>query len=148
MEEPGKVIAVRGDRVEVEIEPGPACDRCGASGFCQWTGRRSRLVLARNEAGAQAGEMVLVETVEAGRFGSAGLVFGVLGGAMAAGVVVGTLLWGNAGAAVLAGVGLALGFAGLKLVDRRKVRSGRGLPAATRVLGPEEARACRPGGGV
>lgn len=142
MQETGRVVAVRDRLAELEIEPGPACDRCGASGFCNWTGKRSRLVLARNEAGAKPGDMVLVETADAGRPGSAGLVFGLPAGAMALGVITGSLLWGNTGAAVLAGVGLVLGFAGLKLLDRGRLRSGRGLPRALRVLDSGQPQAC------
>jgi len=132
MEEPGKVVAVRDGRVEVEIEPGPACDRCGASGFCNWTGKRSRLVLAHNKTGARVGDEVIVTTPDAGRFGSAGLVFGLLGGMMALGIVIGFLLRGDAGAAILAGVGLVLGFVLLKLIDARRLRTGHNLPVVVR----------------
>jgi positive regulator of sigma E activity len=139
MEEPGRVRSVADGRAEVEIEPGGACEKCGASGFCNWTGKRSRLVLARNDAGAEAGDAVVVETAEAGRLGSAGLVFGLPGGLMALGVVVGSLAWNDTGAAILAGVGLVLGLALLKLIDRRYRRSGRNLPVVTRRL-----EGCRP----
>ena len=143
MEEPGRVLRAWGDRAEVEIEPGSACARCDASGFCNWTGKRSRLVLARNEVQALVGDAVIVDTPEAGRPGSAGLVFGVLGGAMVLGVVLGTLLWGNTGAAILAAVGLALGFAALKVIDRRQARSGRRLPVIVRRLDRGETATCQ-----
>ena len=132
MEEPGRVTAVNGSRAEVEIEPGPACDRCGASGFCNWTGKRSRLVLTHNEAGARVGDEVIVSTPDQGRYGSAGMVFGLLGGAMALGIIIGYLLWGDAGAAILAGGGLILGFGLLKLIDARRLRTGHNLPVVVR----------------
>ncbi|MFO7675467.1 MAG: SoxR reducing system RseC family protein [bacterium] len=148
MEEPGRVVAVRDGRADVEIDAGTACAKCGAAGFCSWTGRRSRLVLARNDADARAGDAVVVETDSAGRVVSSGLVFGLLAGAMALGVLAGTVLWGDAGAAVLAGVGLGLAVGALKLIDHHRRATGRGLPVIVRRLGPDEARpecAARPG---
>ncbi len=134
MEEDGRVVAVRNDRAEVEVVPGEACKRCGASGFCNWGGKKVKLVTARNEAGAEAGDKVTVRTPEKGRFGSAALVFGLPALLMVAGVIAGSLLWNDTWAAILAGIGLATGLAIVKTVDLMAGRSGKRLPVIVRVL--------------
>ena len=141
MEEHGRVTAVHGDRADVEVVPGDACRSCGASGFCNWTGKRHKLLTARNPVQAGIGDTVLVTTPESGRSRSAALVFGTPAVGMLAGVLLGSLLWGNVGAAVLGGVGLGLGLLGIKVIDKRAARSGRNLPVILRrvdAVGPAE----------
>ncbi len=142
MEENGLVTAVHGDRAEVEIVPGDACKGCSAAGFCNWTGKRQKLLTARNRAGAGVGDPVVVRTVESGRSRSAALVFGVPAVSMLAGVLLGSLFWSDPGAAFCGGVGLAVGLLALKLIDIRAARSGRNLPVVTRRLGAPTAGAC------
>ena len=137
MEEPGVVVKVQGDRAEVEIVPSDACAHCGAAGICHWTGKRAKLVIARNQAGARPGDRVAVETTEKGRSGSTLVVFGLPAVLMVAGVVAGSLLWSDTGAAVLAGAGLLVGLAVVKLLDVRAGRHGRSLPVVARVLDVE-----------
>ncbi len=134
MQETGIVRSVSGDRAEVAIVAGDACKTCGAAGICSWTGSREKLVVCRNEAGAAAGDSVLVETPERGRARSAALVFGVPALLMAAGIAAGSLLWSDVVAAVLAGVGLLAGLAIVKLADVRAGRHGRSLPTVVRVV--------------
>ncbi len=132
MEETGRVVTACGDRAEVEVTPGGACDRCGASGFCTWTGRKAKLVTALNRAGAAAGDSVTVRTADRGRSLSALLVFGLPGLLMAGGVVLGSLLWSDTWGAVLAGMGLLAALVVLKIVDAGASRSGRMLPVVVR----------------
>jgi positive regulator of sigma E activity len=132
MEEHGRVTAVHGDRAEVEVVPGEACRSCSASGFCSWTGKRQKLLTARNPAQAGIGDTVVVSTPESGRSRSAGLVFGIPAVGMLAGVLLGSLFWGNTGAVVLGGIGLGAGLLAIKLIDMRAARSGRNLPVIIR----------------
>lgn len=148
MTETGRVAALVGDRAEVEIETGGACDRCGAAALCRWTGQGRKLLTVRNPIGAGVGDSVLVETPEQGRSLSALLVFGLPVLLMAAGVLAGSLVWGNAGAAILAGAGLGLAVAALKIVDATLRRSGRRLPRIVEKVGAPACPEGQPAGRV
>ena len=132
MEEHGRITAIHGDRAEVEVVPGKACKTCGASGFCNWTGKRHKLLTARNPVHARAGDTVVVRTPESGRSRSAALVFGIPAVSMLAGVLLGSLFWGNTGAAVLGGIGLGAGLLAVKAIDLRAARTGHNLPVVVR----------------
>lgn len=147
MEETGRVVRAGAGRVEVEIVPGDACRTCGAAGICNWTGQRRRLVSARNEAGAQVGDRVVVHTSESGRLRSGALVFGIPAAGMVAGVVAGTLAGRDLWAAAGAGVGLAVGVGILLLVERGASRSGSSLPTAVRKVDGNDETACEGGTG-
>ncbi len=138
MEEPGKVMTIAGDRAEVEVTPGDACAHCGASGFCNWSGRKYRLVAARNPVGARVGDRVVVRTPEQGRYRSAVVVFGLPVAMMVIGIVVGSLVWGDVGAAICAGAGLAVALGVLKVLDKVAARSGRSLPEVIRIVDRNE----------
>ena len=138
MEEPGKVVTATGDRAEVEVVPGDACAHCGASGFCNWSGRTYRLVAARNPVGALVGDRVVVRTPEQGRYRSAVVVFGLPVAMMVVGIVVGSLVWGDVGAAICAGIGLAVALGVLKVLDRAAARTGRSLPEVIRIVDRNE----------
>ncbi|GEM_PF-200119 len=137
MEELGKVVKVNGNRAEVEVVPGKACHHCGASGLCNWGGKKVKLVTARNEIGARTGDSVILETTEPGSSYSALLVFGMPVVLMIAGIIIGTRIGGDLLAAVLAGVGLAIAFLILKFIDIRAGRSGRHLPVIVRLAEKE-----------
>ena len=144
MEEHGRITAVHDDRAEVEVVPGEACRTCGASGFCNWTGKRQKLLTARNPVQAGIGDAVVVRTPESGRSKSAGLVFGIPAVAMLVGVLLGSLFWGNVGAAVFGGVGLGAGLVGIKVIDIRAARSGRNLPVIVRRVDAAGPAGCAP----
>jgi sigma-E factor negative regulatory protein RseC len=145
MDETGRVVAAGDGRVEVEIVPGDSCRTCGASGFCNWTGDRHRMVSARNDAGAKPGDRVVVRTADAGRYRSAALVFGIPAGAMVVGIVAGTLAGRDTGAAIGAGAGLAVGLGVLKLLDRAAARSGESLPTAVEIVRNDDSGSCKGG---
>lgn len=141
MEERGRVMAVDGLRAQIEVVPDEACKHCSARGICNWTGERKKVVLARNEVGAQVGETVVILRSGSSRTVSALLIFGLPALLLLSGVVAGTLLlrtktgpgpsqdlW----AAVLGGVGLAIGIGIVKLLDMRTSRTGRALPVVVR----------------
>ena len=129
MRETGKVISTKNDRAEVEVAAKGECEHCTAHGICNWTGTSVRKVLAVNKAGANAGDQVEMEIVEGTGAKTNLLVFGIPVALMFAGVLIGGLvlrkdMWSG----ILAGVGLALGFGIVKIVDMAVNRSGRSLP--------------------
>ena len=138
MEEYGRVVSVDGDRAHVEVAAGKACESCAASAMCNWTGERTRSLLTRNVAGAVVGDRVKVRTEDSGRSRSAFLVFGLPALLMAGGVLVGSLLWNNAGAAIAGGAGLLLALLLLRVLDRAAARSGRRLPMVVEVCSLRE----------
>jgi positive regulator of sigma E activity len=144
MRETGKVVNVRGGRAEVEVAARGECEHCSAHGICNWTGNSIRRVLAVNRAGAVAGDTVELESTEGTGARSNLLVFGIPALMMVAGVLVGGLvlrkdLWSG----ILSGVGLALGFGIVKVIDIAVHRSGRSLPVIVRLA--EKSEACPAG---
>ncbi len=143
MQETGKVVSVKGDRAEVEVAARGECEHCTAHGICNWTGTSLRKVLAVNQAGARAGDVVALEVVEGTGVKSNLLVFGIPVVLMVAGVLIGGLvlrkdLWSG----ILAGVGLALGLGVVKIIDIAVNRSGKSLPVIvkrTAELGSQKA---------
>ena len=133
MRENGKVISTNGDRAEVEVAARGECEHCTAAGICNWTGTSLRKVLAVKKIGVGAGDMVELETVEGSGAKTNLLVFGIPVVLMFVGVMIGGLvlrkdMWSG----ILAGVGLALGFGIVKIVDISVNRSGRSLPVIVR----------------
>jgi len=129
MRETGKVVSTNNDRAEVEVAAKGECEHCTAHGICNWTGTSVRKVLTVNKVGAGVGDMVELETVEGSGAKTNLLVFGIPVALMFAGVLIGGLvlrkdMWSG----ILAGVGLALGFGIVKIVDMAVNRSGRSLP--------------------
>lgn len=146
MRENGKVVSTRNDRAEVEVAAKGECEHCTAHGICNWTGTSLRKVLAVNRAGAAAGDAVEIETVAGTGAKSNLLVFGIPVLLMLAGVLVGGLiLRRDMWSAVLAGVGLVLGFGIVKVIDTRMNRSGRSLPVIVKRIKEvrEQSSECR-----
>jgi sigma-E factor negative regulatory protein RseC len=138
MRETGKVVNTKNDRAEVEVAAKGECEHCTAAGICNWTGTSLRKVLAVNKFGAGAGDTVELETVEGSGAKTNLLVFGIPVMLMLAGVLIGGLLlrkdmWSG----ILAGVGLALGFGIVKIIDIAVNRSGTSLPV---IVGMAEVR--------
>jgi len=133
MRENGKVVSTRNDRAEVEVAAKGECERCSAHSLCNWTGTRVRKVLAVNKVGVGIGDDVELEIREGTGARTNLLIFGVPVLLMLAGVLVGGLiLRKDAWSAILAGVGLALGFGIVKAIDVSVNRSGRSLPVIIR----------------
>jgi positive regulator of sigma E activity len=136
MRETGKVISTKNDRAEVEVAAKGECEHCTAHGICNWTGTSLRKVLAVNKVGAGTGDVVELETVEGTGAKTNLLVFGIPVVSMFAGVLIGGLvLRKDAWSGILAGVGLALGFGIVKIIDTSVNRSGRSLPVIVRRTG-------------
>ena len=131
MRETGKVISTKNDRAEVEVAARGECEHCTAHGICNWTGTSTRKVLVVNRVGAGVGDMVELEVTEGTGAKTNLLVFGIPVVFMFAGVLIGGLvLRKDAWSGILAGVGLALGFGIVKIIDVSVNRSGRSLPVA------------------
>jgi len=132
MNEIGKVVAVKGDRADVEVSAKSTCKGCSAAGICNWTGDNTKRVIARNVAGIQPGNYGVLETKEQSRALSSLIVFGLPILLMLAGVLIGGLLvkkdlW----AGISSGIGLLLGLGIVKLFDIAARRSGKSLPVLT-----------------
>ncbi len=129
MRETGKVVSIASGRAQVEVAAKEECGHCSAHGVCNWTGTSVRKVLAVDRAGVKAGDLVEIE-IGAGTGAQTNLlVFGIpvalmLGGVLLGGLVLRRDMW----SAILAGVGLVLGFGIVKVIDIRANRSGRNLP--------------------
>ncbi|MEO0021586.1 MAG: SoxR reducing system RseC family protein [candidate division WOR-3 bacterium] len=119
-QETGRVLKVEGDRAEVAVVPTGGCEHCGAAGICNWTGKRERVVLARNLAGARSGELVVLRRRQGESLGSALLIFGLPAILMVTGVVLGSLLGSEWLAVIFAGAGLLAGGGILILLDRHR----------------------------
>lgn len=137
-EETGKVVGVNGERAEVLVIPEEGCAHCDAAGFCNWTGKREKTVLALNPIGAAAGEMVVLSRRIRPGTRSALLVFGLPALLMILGVILGAVLGNDLWAAILAGVGLASGFLVIKLFDHAKGKTGKDLPVIVRKFNAED----------
>ncbi len=139
-EETGRVVGVNGERAEVLVVPEGGCAHCGAAGFCNWTGKRERTVIARNPIGASKGETVVISRSIRPGTCSALLVFGLPAMLMILGVIMGELLINDIGAAILAGFGVALGFLIIRIIDRAKGKTGKDLPVIVRRFNTEDMK--------
>lgn len=55
------VVSLEGDLARIQIEPGTACESCGARLICAPGRGQSQYLTALNRAGARVGERVVVE---------------------------------------------------------------------------------------
>ncbi|MEO0071116.1 MAG: SoxR reducing system RseC family protein [candidate division WOR-3 bacterium] len=134
-EEIGTVVQVQGDRAQVQVVPSGGCDRCGAASFCNWTGKKERVVIAVNPIGAKPGDKVVIRRKIKEGTNSALLLFGLPAGMMLFGVIIGgIILRQDIWAAILCGAGLFIGILALKFIDRKRGKLGSGLPVIGQVL--------------
>ncbi len=139
MEETGTVVGFRGTQAEVEIPARGECSHCPAHSLCNWTGQKTRMILAANAVQARLGDRVLLSLSPKRKVSSNLLVFGIPTLGMLVGVLLGSLvfrteLW----AGVLTGVGLTAGFLLVKLIDGLAGRSGKILPVVVKILREED----------
>ncbi|MCR4426369.1 MAG: SoxR reducing system RseC family protein [Firmicutes bacterium] len=74
MKQIGVVKAVHGKHVEVTVTRPTACKHCGACGLVE---NKPRLLLARNNAGAEVGDLVVLEIPDGDVLKAAAFVYGV-----------------------------------------------------------------------
>lgn len=134
------MVRIDGERAEVEVVPGSACAHCGATGVCNWTGKKEKTVVARNPVGAKAGEVVVLSRSEKQAAASALLVFGLPALLLVAGVVLGSLLLSELWAGILAAAGLLVGVVVVLFVNRAAAKSGQGLPVIARIVSGSECK--------
>jgi len=109
----------------VVVEPGPLATviitrvpMCGNCGKCHFRGR-THLVRAVDPLGVQRGQRVLIEFPEHHFLLAALLSFGVPLAGLLAGLALGSAGWGLPGGAAGGLLGVAAGYAVLRLLDRR-----------------------------
>ncbi len=133
-EEQGRVERIEGRRAIVRVIPSGFCQHCRSAGFCNWSGKRERVVVAVNPVGAKLGdEVIIARKVKPGVW-SALTLFGLPAVLMLFGGLIGGLLLGDVWAVVLAGIGLALAVVIVKLIDKKKGGTGADLPVISEVI--------------
>ncbi len=133
-EETGRIVALYGNQAEVEVSAGAACERCGAAALCNWTGKRTRRILARNpHCSVAIGQLVVIGRGKRASVRSALAVFGLPAGMLLLGTIIGAILDGDRLAAILGGLGLLLGMTVVLILERITARQGNSLPVILRV---------------
>ncbi|MCB2226627.1 MAG: SoxR reducing system RseC family protein [Desulfarculaceae bacterium] len=122
MQEEGVVIETMGGLAQVETMQQEACKGCGARGACQTLGGDKRRVIAAiNQAGAKAGDKVLMIMARKGVLGASFLLYMVPVFALLAGAMVGKQLGPSYGLEAQTGAVIlgALSLLGAWLILRR-----------------------------
>ncbi len=134
-EEIGVVKTVNGSRAEVTVTPSGACTHCPAASICNWTGEKTRLVVAHNPTRARVGDTVVLRRHPAASTATALIVFGLPAVLMIIGIVIGRLIFNDLGAVVFAGIGVLLAGMLLYIIERARKKSGTSLPVIVRIEG-------------
>ena len=74
MEQCGRIKSIKGGYAEVEVRRSTACESCSAAHVCP-SGRKDAVIRARNDAGANVGDRVKLETPAGSVLGYAFAVF-------------------------------------------------------------------------
>lgn len=143
IEESGLVVAVRGDEADVVTERRSVCGHCAAQGACgtslldRFLGRRPSHVVARNQAGANVGERVVLGIAEQDLLGLSVAAYLVPIGGLLAGMLLGDWWGGGSGIAALAGaaLGMALALIWLRRYSVGLLRDGARQPVVLRRIG-------------
>ncbi|HDH96259.1 MAG TPA: hypothetical protein ENF73_00860, partial [Proteobacteria bacterium] len=96
MTEEGTVVRVSGRTAEVVVDRTSACDRCHARGYCQLVEADKLVISARNEAGARAGQRVVVEVPDEAGLAASSLAYLVPTVLFIAGIILGRAVSGSA----------------------------------------------------
>ncbi|MBM3307982.1 MAG: SoxR reducing system RseC family protein [Candidatus Eisenbacteria bacterium] len=141
MREIGRVVSVQGDAAVVAMPGTGSCDRCGLCLMGQ--DGKQFLLLARNAAGAAAGDAVEVEIAEGRVIAAAFAVYMVPVLATIIGFAVGNAIAGGAPDAalpiVLAVACLAVSFVAVWAYDLRLRKAEKRQVVITRIVSAEEA---------
>ncbi len=148
IEESGTVIELRGARALVRLKRSSACSGCASAGQCHaGRGGSERLLEARNEVGAAAGDGVRVAVSTRAAISAAARVYllpvvGLLIGAGVAQVLAGTFVPAPAGAGAAGLGGIAGAILGVVLGRRMGCRAssdGAPVPRITRIVADIDA---------
>ncbi len=137
MEQCGRVKAIKGRFAEVEVRRSTACESCSAAHVCP-SGRKDAVIRARNDAGAEVGDRVKLETPSGSvlKYAFAVFLFPLLL-ALAAFLVVSS--FSDETAAVISAVcGFALAFAVVFFTFERSARKRGGAVIITEIEKKED----------
>ncbi|MEO0091829.1 MAG: SoxR reducing system RseC family protein [candidate division WOR-3 bacterium] len=127
MEEVGKIIEVKGTIAKIEITPTGGCAHCSQAKICNPLGNNKKVIELNNSIDAQVGDWVKIEIKEKHRVLSLLLVLGLPVMLFLIGVFLGKHLGGDKSSAILGGVGLALGFFVVKIINSYIIKKGKSL---------------------
>ncbi len=127
MEEIGKVIEIKETIAKIEITPSEGCAHCSQANICNPLGRNKKVIELNNNIQAQVGDWVKIEIKEKHRILSLLLVLGVPVMLFVVGVFLGGRLRNDKSSAILAGVGLFLGFLVVKIINNYLTKKGKSL---------------------
>ncbi|MCX6356375.1 MAG: SoxR reducing system RseC family protein [Candidatus Aureabacteria bacterium] len=134
MREEGVVVSTMGAAACVRMQPQGGCRSCR---ICVTGSAGERLIEANNEAGAKAGDRVIVEVREGVYLRAAFLVYVLPLIGMCAGYAAGTALWSSERAGFCGGgVGLLIVWAVVRRCDRKIARSGVPVHSIIKILPP------------
>lgn len=150
MTEEGMVLEVRGGMIKVQTIQNEACSYCSIKGACDSMGEaKERLVMARNEIGAKAGDRVLLALPRRGVLGAGFLVYMVPILVLILGASLGKIYALQLGmsvtnASVVLGLaGLVISFAVLRPISKRLAKRPELTIRAVRIV-KNPAVACPP----
>ncbi|MDP2857767.1 MAG: SoxR reducing system RseC family protein [Bacillota bacterium] len=133
-QEIGQVVSAEGRKAQVRVKPSETCAQCGRCGLTALSKQEDIVMEAWNDAGAAAGDSVLIQ-IESRDYLTATFVVHivpVLAGI--AGYIAGAFVASQAGlrtdaaGAVGAIFSFLLSFAGIRAYDRKSSRQGRFMP--------------------
>jgi len=143
MKQKAEVLEIKGKNALVSVRRSSMCEGCEKQGGCGSScaagellgAAKTMTVLASNEIGAKAGDMVEVESESKTVLGYAALVFlfPILLCALFYGAAV-TFGWGETASLVSALIGFAAAFPVILIVDRIKKKRARPDIRITRIL--------------
>ena len=137
MEQCGKVRSIKGGYADVEVRRSTACESCSAAHVCP-SGRKDAVVRARNDAGAQIGDRVKLETPAGNVLGYAFAVF-VFPVLLALAAFLITSQFTSDGYSILAAVGgFAVAFLIVFLTLERSAKKRGGVVVITEIEKKED----------
>lgn len=143
IEESGTVVEARGRTALVRMRRTSSCSGCASAGLCHaGSGENERLLEARNDAGAAAGDAVRVSVAARAVISASARIYlvpvaGLLAGAGVAQVLAGAFVAADAAAKAAGFGGIAGAILGVLLgrhLGRRAEAVGAPLPRITRIV--------------
>ncbi|MCK4353128.1 SoxR reducing system RseC family protein [candidate division WOR-3 bacterium] len=138
MEEIGRVVAISGKSVKVEIEPKDSCSSCAAKVFCNPSGKKMTAEVI-NELDAKIGNLVKIETTTKSTLFATFLLF--ILPLIAFGMGFGIIKWitTSENIGVLGGLGFLIIYLSLlKPLNNHLSKSKKFKPIITEILGTTE----------
>ena len=137
MEQCGVVKSIKGEFAEVEVKRSTACETCSAAHVCP-SGRKDAVIRARNDAGAEVGDRVKLETPSGSVLWYAFVVFLFPLLLAIAAFFTASALTTETNALIAAGAGFVVAFAVVFFTVERMARKRGGTVAITQIEKKEE----------